>query len=235
MPGQGPQAAKLTFTALKHGLHLQSTNRGAPTVTDQVLPAPRLEAAAAENGSNVSILMYSSRQQRLVAVCSIQQQYLQAHASRAARVANSTWSMLERATSSACKLTRVTSDTITMNGDRAAFRLCTRRLLCLHEDACRLPSPSHLRILRSPYHTARAVLAQLYCGFQGPTARGQRQGTSCKRTHDADVAPLQVGRRSDLTLFVTKGQIRVSYGCRDSVTVPIGKVLRLNSHSLWEL
>ena len=139
-------AAKLTFTALKHSLHLQATVRGEPRVADQLLPAPRLEAAAAENGSNSSALMYGSRQQRLVAVCSTQQQYLQAHASRAARVANSTWSMLERATSSACKLTRVASDTITMNGDRAAFRLCTRRLLCLHEDACRLPSPSHLRI-----------------------------------------------------------------------------------------
>ena len=118
-------AVKLTFTALKHSLHLQATVRGAPRVADQLLPAPRLEAAAAENGSKSSTLMYGSRQQRLVAVCISQQQYLQAHASRAARVADSTWSMLERATRSACKLTRVASEAATMNGERAAFGWCT--------------------------------------------------------------------------------------------------------------
>ena len=83
-------AAKLTFTAVKHGRHLQTTVRGAPRVADQVLPASRLEAAAAETGSNASNLMYGSRQQRLVAVCITQQQYLQAHVSRRARLADST-------------------------------------------------------------------------------------------------------------------------------------------------
>ena len=110
-----------------------------------MLPAPRLEAAAAKSGSKEPTLMYGSRQQRLVAVCISQQQYLQAHASRAARVADSTRSMLERATSSACKLTRVATDAVTMNGGRAAFRSFTRRLLCLHGDACRLSAPSDLR------------------------------------------------------------------------------------------
>ena len=134
-------AAKHIFTACRHSLHLQTTDRGAPRLTDQVLPAPRLEAAASATSSNTTTTMYDSRQQRLVAVCSTQQQYLQARASRAARVADSTWSMLERATSSACKLTRAASDTVTMNGGKAAFRSRTRRLLCLHEVAhptCRL-------------------------------------------------------------------------------------------------
>ena len=62
-------AAKLTFTAIKHSLHLQATVRDAPRVADQVLSAPRLEAAAAANSSNASILMYGSRKQRVVAVC----------------------------------------------------------------------------------------------------------------------------------------------------------------------
>ena len=56
-------AAKLTFTALKHSLHLQTTVRGAPRVADQVLPAPPLEAVAAENGSNASTVMCDSRRQ----------------------------------------------------------------------------------------------------------------------------------------------------------------------------
>ena len=159
------------------------------------------------NGSNTSIMMYNSRKQRVVAVCISQQLYLQGHASRAARVADSTRSMLEPATSSASKHTRVAADAITMNGDSAAFRSCTRRLLCLHQDACRLSAASQMKIQLSPYHTARAVLARLECGFQCPMARDQRQGTGCKRAHDADIAPLQVGRRSDLTQIVTKRQI----------------------------
>ena len=97
-------AAKLNFTTLKHSLHLQTTVRGAPRVADQVLPAPRLEAAAVADGWNSSTAMYDSRKQRVVAVFITQQLYLQAHASRAARVADSTRIVLDRATGSACKL-----------------------------------------------------------------------------------------------------------------------------------
>ena len=64
-------AAKFTFTALKDSLPLQATVRGASRVADQELSAPRLEVAAAPNSSNASTMMYGSRKQLVVAVCSI--------------------------------------------------------------------------------------------------------------------------------------------------------------------